>query len=543
MYTFTEGVLPNPHRNIKHYPILEPKVDKLVNSIEKTGEFSVYKYKGKNFKMHSGYWDNTNFFVDDPKLEVELVSAALLPIDKQLELSARLIKEGRLFRANGHHRGVAIEKLDIGIISAPIRYMDEETSLHVMILENLESFGGTTFTTLESIIQSCNFIMRGTEGTKTYAEYEKKVGENKAFSSAKQYSAAVKAGLPSIRVLEAFLGKAMPTNTIAAAVKAVQYIYSGVYTTEMIRDIPSIDALRMFNALTGRLLNTTTPLGVLGHLIEECAEFIIQYKPSGKDIVNATNRVDDGTDPLPMLKEGLPKAFQLEKYLVKLLRRDVDVRALAGMDGDEAGKALAGAEKYLADQELKQARDARRDALNKAGKTDEEIIDILVKEKLMVRPPAPPAPPTEEEIVEATKDMTPEESKEYMDKLEAGTPETSDPSDVDGVDPDTLPFDPSAEGPIDVPDRSSAKSVMNYAHSSMQITGRQLTNLIGRVEEAKNSIEADGMIDTFFPAVEKTFKILAYLMIEHVGVDGVRKVVNTSAKIPPDEAGLDVKAA
>lgn len=528
MYSFVKGFQASEFRNIKHYPIDETKVDEIINSMDKTGEMIDIEFRGKKYKYHTGYWDNNNGYVTDPGLQDELNAAKFLPMDKQLDLFVKLAKNKETYLANGHHRQAALIKRGVDIIDIPIRYMTKPVRLSVMVAENLESFGGTAFTTLESISQTAKFTMDGVEGTTNFTEYKTKLGEDIVFKSAKQYSAAVKAGAPSVRVMTEFFGKnGMDKNTINAGLTAMKYIREGVYDKLLIQKFPSTDNLRTFNSLTLHLMESEIPAGIKDFLVRDCAEYVLQYKPSGREITAAGTQVKAGKDPLAMLKAGMLTPFDLTRYLIKLIRQDVSLRTLDGMDSDTAKSSLADAEKYIEAQALKEARAARREVLEKAGKTPEEIMDTLVAEKLMTRPPAP---------VEIPEDATPEERAE----LEAKAAE-SDPSPAeDGLSDTGMGIDSDGEGVVNAPDRDSVQSVMNYAHSSMMTTGRQLTNLIGRVDEAKDAIETAGMVDTFWPAVEKLHKVCTYLMLEHVGIDKIRKGVTVAAKIPATEAGLDI---
>ena len=364
-----------------------------------------------------------------------------------------------------------------------------------MVQENAEFFGGTLYTTLESLWTLNAFSISRVNEVSSYGDYKKKFPDSDTFKSSREYNAAKKSGQLSLKVMKRQLGDQWKDATVQAGMKALSFVVAKAYDRDKIGQFKTIDTLLNFNALAKAIWDSDYNPVARRFFIDRAVETTLRYSPSGKAIANAANHWSD-KDPLAILRDGTLAPLDVSKMF----------RAIIKSDGLEAAHQLANedewlisqiaiANKYLEEQAQKALVKNRKEELVADGKTPEEIEETLVSEGLKTR-------------------KTSTEGGEESD----GGEEDIVLDEGEGADVAALPTD------------NSLDSAVLSTRASMSMINMQLNSVIGRIGDIKEKGDED-----YMDQLDRTFSRVGYLMIESIGVKELRNRITALSKMTAED--------
>lgn len=318
---------PNPYRDMDKYPIDERKVAALVESVRQTD-----------------FWDNLLARPAGNVLNVngeELTGPALAEYLKTIDTADFTVE-----LAYGHHRWVAVDRVGFEEIDIPVKVIEDEIMLQIMANENKGDWASNMSVILETVRQVRNTLH--SQAAK-FDKFEDYLDRYSFFTTQKEWNAAQKVENIGYRTIHKFLGETWSENDIKAASATLGAIDDGVFEQEQVIRMPTISAMRAFQALAKTIRdNTMFPDYFKQKYINEAAEIIsdTDKSPTIAVIDKTTKMVRKNNLPIDYLTKQKITPFDLVKELKKIVTAEestlkaddlLSVDGLAGYEGlDEA---------------------------------------------------------------------------------------------------------------------------------------------------------------------------------------------------------------
>lgn len=322
-----ELIADNPHRDLKSFPLDDNKVDFLVQSI---GDL--------------GFWENVlvrpaGNMINGYKIESQE------DLDKHLDGKDEIDFPVEL--SYGHHRVAAIRKLNtlpmytpITRVDIPIKYIDDDKMLQIMVHENRNEWGHGVSVMVESVTRVydtiCNHLNDYTED-----QYEEFTLKYPYFSDAASFKRAKADRGVGFETVQAYIGGKWDDNDIRGPLAAIKASRAGLFDIESCYVMKSGSALR---EIVGVIAAIHEEKSIPKYFKDDWTEeaFKLQKDPdtasSVKVLKAAKQKIKNGFNPLTYMAKKQSEKFDATKLIAEVLWEKQlftpeDVTKLDGLEG------------------------------------------------------------------------------------------------------------------------------------------------------------------------------------------------------------------
>lgn len=340
------SILPNPYRDLELFPIVQDKVDGLIESIKDTGFWTGLRAR----------WQSD-----------QAIAAPLKVVD-----GIAIAPEGALIELMfGHHRLDAAKACGYTHIDISVVPANDTLMLKAMANENKGDWTSGSYVLLETVRQVKKTLVDQANAYETFNDYQE------AGLSFFKDSSAFKRGKSTIgfKNIRKFLGETWSESDVRNANNVLEDIELGLYEQELVLNVPSVGLLGEFSTMAKTIKSTdnTWPDYFKDAQLNSIAGVVCDPAVSTtiKIMRGAKKAFKDGRDPLHYVKTGGKiKDFDLVKQIKALVydndESDLKIEDLPNLEGL---KGYEGLDKILEDVDasIKKSEDAKAGAAAKAA--------------------------------------------------------------------------------------------------------------------------------------------------------------------------------
>lgn len=329
-------ILPNPFRDYEAFPPKREKVDQLKHSIGELGfwENVIVRLKDNDFTalgLEPGDTEGFNKWV---------ATHQKLPEDVQVELGY------------GYHRLVAIKEINetptkyepIEEINIPLKALDDDMMLKIMVQENHTEWGAGISVMIESVSKVLEAITKKLDkyGEDDFDLYLKDEKKNALWDKSADFKKAKGEKGIGFEKIKAYMGGEWDNNNIQGPLNAIKASQRGIVDLDDCKVFTSGSALMQAMVLMETIHDT---LLVPPFFKERWKNEFIKLQVPGatstvKELKDATKAIKDGRDPIYELTHHKPKKIDVIAMIGDYLRtkeifEQKEVDELEGFEGWE----------------------------------------------------------------------------------------------------------------------------------------------------------------------------------------------------------------
>ncbi|HSR01242.1 MAG TPA: hypothetical protein VLM20_00430 [Methylophilaceae bacterium] len=457
------NILDNPHRDLQAFPYNEAKIKHLMDSIGKLG-----------------FWDNVIARPQNNQINGHVITSQE---DLMEFLGSADFAEIMVELAYGHHRIEAIRRINaspkyenIEVVDIPIKWLDDDKMLQVMVHENRNEWGHGISVMVESVSKVYDTICKQLDEF-SEDEFEKYLDKYGHIDNSKAFKRAKGEQGVGYQTVQSYIGGEWKDNDIRGPLAAIKASRAGLFEIEDCYVMNSGSSLlEMVKLIEAIYEERSVPQYYKDKWAHEA--FKLQQNPEEatpvKVLKTAKVKVKNGFDPLTYMQKKQSMKIDATALIAETLweKEIFDLAGALAIDGlegwtDEIEEAV----------KRVQSRKKRKDAggsLDDAGSNDASPMD------------------------------------------NAGVPPASegDEPDLSNLDASTITgSDKEVYNTADHPAVKAIGSVIQVFNTSAPVFLTQTERLIGRIAEV------DPEDIKFFEQLEKNFLILASLYMEAHGKD------------------------